>query len=660
MADDKKVQILILAKDEASNVFSKVGDVGKTALKVVGGLAVAGFGALAGGIGYAMSEAMAAEEISAQLNAVLESTGGIAGVTAEAANNLASSLSEVTRFEDDAILSGENMLLTFTNIGQEIFPDATETMLDMSTALGQDLKSSAIQLGKALNDPILGVTALRRVGVNFTDEQQEMIKTMVEAGDVMGAQKFILQELNTEFGNSAVAAGETLAGQMDILKNTASNVAEEFGTSLIPIALEFLKEFIIPIIPKIKQFASNLLPLVKTGIERFAEWIRIGKEFFTTFILPFIQEHGQKLLKILGLIVGGLVALGIIATVIGWVTGLISIVTTLISVFSAIGGVISAVAGVLSFPLLAIILAVIAVVALLYAAWVNDWGGIRTSILEIWESTLKPIFQNLIAWFQEVIPIAIQKVSDFWNNVLLPAIQNVIAWIVSNVIPILITVFQWLAENLPVAIQFLSDTWNNVLLPALTAVWEFLQNYIFPLIMAIADFIGTVFNLAITVLAGLWQNVLYPALEKVWKFIQGNILPILEKLWGYIRDNVLPILKELKEKGLDYIEKGFNMVKKAIQYVIEKVQAFTDKLKIIKLPDWLTPGSPTPFEIGLVGIRDTLAELNRVQLPEFRTNISGLNGKGSGGSNFSQVTNVYTNSPTVRVNDFSLINSWGR
>jgi len=30
----------------------------------------------------------------------------------------------------------------------------------MSTAMGQDLKSSAIQLGKALNDPIQGVAAL--------------------------------------------------------------------------------------------------------------------------------------------------------------------------------------------------------------------------------------------------------------------------------------------------------------------------------------------------------------------------------------------------------------------------------------------------------------------------------------------------------------------
>ena len=62
--------------------------------------------------------------------------------------------------------------MTFTKIGQDIFPDATRIVLDMSQALGQDLKSSAVQVGKALQDPILGVSALRRVGVNFSDSQQ--------------------------------------------------------------------------------------------------------------------------------------------------------------------------------------------------------------------------------------------------------------------------------------------------------------------------------------------------------------------------------------------------------------------------------------------------------------------------------------------------------
>ena len=64
-----------------------------------------------------------------QLNAVLKSTAGVAGVTAQAADDLAKSLEGVTNFDDEAVLSAENLLLTFTKIGKDIFPQTTETVL---------------------------------------------------------------------------------------------------------------------------------------------------------------------------------------------------------------------------------------------------------------------------------------------------------------------------------------------------------------------------------------------------------------------------------------------------------------------------------------------------------------------------------------------------
>src|SRR3990172_8505174 len=222
------IEIQISARDQASSVLKGI----QGSLGAIGGFAR---GALALGFGAATAAAGAL---------------GVAGVTADMANELANSLMGVTRFGDEAILSGENMLLTFTNIGKDVFHEATEVMLDMSQALGQDIKSSAIQLGKALQDPIQGVTALRRVGVNFTEDQQKMIESMVESGDLMGAQKFILQELQTEFGGSARAAGETFAGQLDILKNSLLNVAEGIGTALLPIAQDFLQNTILPMLPE--------------------------------------------------------------------------------------------------------------------------------------------------------------------------------------------------------------------------------------------------------------------------------------------------------------------------------------------------------------------------------------------------------------------------
>jgi len=120
----------------------------------------------------AVDEAAEAEQNLAQLENVIKSTGGVAGVTAESITNMASELQKITTFSDDAIIAGDNLLLTFTNIGKDVFPEATKTMLDMSQALGQDISSSAIQLGKALNDPVNGITALSRVGVSFTEDQK--------------------------------------------------------------------------------------------------------------------------------------------------------------------------------------------------------------------------------------------------------------------------------------------------------------------------------------------------------------------------------------------------------------------------------------------------------------------------------------------------------
>lgn len=169
------------------------------------------------------------EKSVAQLNATLKSTNNAIGMTSEELQNLASSLQDATTFGDEAIISAENLLLTFTKIGKDVFPEATEMVLDMSIALRQGLKESSIQLGKALQDPILGITALRRVGVNFSDSQKEMVKQLVESGRQLEAQKLILTELQTEFGGSARAARDTFGGSLEALSNIQGDVLEKFG-----------------------------------------------------------------------------------------------------------------------------------------------------------------------------------------------------------------------------------------------------------------------------------------------------------------------------------------------------------------------------------------------------------------------------------------------
>ena len=194
------LQILIKAKDEAS------GEIGKTggALKAMGavahgvaavGLVAAGAAAasLAAGLKIAMDEGMEAQDNMAQLEAVLKSTGGTAGITAQEANDLATSLSEVTRYSDDAVLSAETLLLGFTNIKENVFPQVTELALDLSTRLGVDLDMAVRTLGKSLDMPAEGMTNLTRLGVRFTEEQQKVIQSMVDAGSAAGAQQYIIE-----------------------------------------------------------------------------------------------------------------------------------------------------------------------------------------------------------------------------------------------------------------------------------------------------------------------------------------------------------------------------------------------------------------------------------------------------------------------------------
>ena len=219
----------------AGRFSGALGTVGAVAGGFVAANVVAGgFEKITGAIGDSIAGYREQVQVSAQTDAVLKSTGGAAGLSADEILKMAGALKEQSLFADDAIQKGENLLLTFTGIGKDVFPEATQTMVDMSQALGQDLSSSAVQLGKALNDPINGMTALQRVGVTFTDAQKEQIRTLQESGDVAGAQRVILAELSKEFGGSAKAASDA-AGAQERYKDKMDDVQDTIGQKLLPV-----------------------------------------------------------------------------------------------------------------------------------------------------------------------------------------------------------------------------------------------------------------------------------------------------------------------------------------------------------------------------------------------------------------------------------------
>jgi|GEM_PF-6974083 len=177
----------------------------------------------------------------AQVEAGLKSTNGVAGHTSEALQVMASDLQNLSTIGDEEILQKVTAnLLTFTNVANEQFPRAQQAILDMSVRLGTDLKSSALQVGKALNDPIKGVTALAKSGIQFSKSQKLMIKSLVETGKTAAAQNIILSELEKQFGGSAAAAAKAGLGPIKQFNNSMGDMMETVGGAVLPTLTVFV------------------------------------------------------------------------------------------------------------------------------------------------------------------------------------------------------------------------------------------------------------------------------------------------------------------------------------------------------------------------------------------------------------------------------------
>lgn len=246
------VDITINAQDNASSVFGgftvTLGDVMNVAGKVIG--------AVSDMFSSTVKAAEEQQDVSAQLQAGLKSTGGAAGVTMQQMQDLAEAQSKVTDFSKLQTEAIEKVALTFTSVNKDIFPQTISLSEDMAQRLGIQGSQAMTMIGKAMDDPIKGMGALHRVGVSFTDQQKDQIKALVAAGDTMGAQKILLGELSKEYGGSATAAGATFAGQQAILAHQFDEVKEKIGTALLPVLAQLTGMITSNVLPVVQQFAQ--------------------------------------------------------------------------------------------------------------------------------------------------------------------------------------------------------------------------------------------------------------------------------------------------------------------------------------------------------------------------------------------------------------------
>lgn len=174
-----------------------------------------------------------AERAATALDSAFANTGKTVGLTRDALDGLATELQRTTTFGDDLVKEAEAILLSFDRVRGEAFERTIKVAADLSTRLGTDLKGSIRQVGLSLQDPVAGLSMLRRAGISFTDSQKNLIKTLVETGHASQAQNVILSELERRFGGAAQAARGTLSGALAGLKNSFGDLFEgtKTGTS---------------------------------------------------------------------------------------------------------------------------------------------------------------------------------------------------------------------------------------------------------------------------------------------------------------------------------------------------------------------------------------------------------------------------------------------
>jgi phage-related minor tail protein len=211
-------------------------------------------------------------------------------------------------------------------------------------------------------------------------------------------------------------------------------------------------------------------------------------------------------------------------------------------------------------PIIAIMALLAGVAYLVYQAWTNNWGGIQTKLTALW-TQFQPIFMQLVTWLQTNIPIALQMLSNYWTTVLWPAIQS---------------------------------------------VWNWLSTVLFPFLVALGNAISTIVGAAVQKLGEIWVNTLLPNIKKAIAWIDTNVLPKLQPIADFFGGKfaeALTAIKDLFQKITDWIKK------------------MTTALENMTLPSWLTPGSPTPLELGLRGINSAMSDLTRGALPNFSAGL---------------------------------------
>lgn len=631
---DTTLQVIFTGVDKtlsstASGIGGAFGKLGSavTAGLAIGATAIAGLGAATVGIGAKLvGLGSDAEEMQSKFNVVFANVGGevtaaldeFAGAAGrskyelrEMASTFGDTLKPMGFTEEAAADMAVQLSILATDLGSFNNMSMDEALRRLQgTLIGSH--ENALAFGVIINENTLKAELAAQGWDKLTGAELEAAKVQARMNLLMAG--------TTDAQGDAIRTAGGWANQTRALKARMTDFATELGSKLLPALTPLLGtlgdiadwampkvtaafDTITPIIGAVAGFFTDLFAGLDSGMSPLLAfsyaWGNAGRAMGLSG--EQIQKVREAITNVISKVLEIKTKIEVFLTpVANWIKENIKLKDVLIALGIVIGGVVlSALASlvVAVAPVIAAGAALIAVVALIRQAWENDWGGIQGKVAAVVDW-----FQNtLVPWFQVNIPIAIQFLSDAWTNVLKPAIEAVWNWLSTVLMPFLTdTVFPWLQEKIPAALETLRSFWEDVLLPGIKAVWDFLTVRMMPIWEAIGEFLGVAFPLVLTALQGIWENVLLPAMTNVWTFL---------------REKLGPAFQWLKDSLIDPTSAAFETLSGTIQRVADWIRGLADQLRSITLPAWMTPGSPTPWENGLVGVQAALQEVAKTGLP---------------------------------------------
>lgn len=487
---------------------------------------------MAGFLKDCVDGAAKSEKINKDLAQTIKSTGGAAGFTAEEVSKMASQLSNASTFGAGAIKTGQSMLLTFTNIGKDVFPAASQAMVDMAQKMGTDPVEASKALGKALNDPTRGLADLNGIGITFTDQQKKQVEAMQKTGDTAGAQKLILNELNKEFGGQAAAAADTYAGKLQQLSNTISGIKSSIGDALLPYAKKVAEVFL-SVAQSIKNIPQPIMDIIAKAL---------------------------GLTAVFGTLIGGF---GMFKNMIG----------TFFQPLSGVMGLFT------KFPLP--IMIVIGVIALLATAFATNFGGIRDSVVSVFNKISSAV-KSAIDVFKKTGSAA-QGITTLFTNLFGPKVGAVVSSTIKLVTTTIKSLITFIKSHMPQiqsivqsVFKGVQSVWNSILKPVLMFVIQTFGKVVnwvlanWPLIkqtiVSVMTFIKTIISARLNEIRVFWNNH-GKAIETTVSMAFNIIKTIISTTLSVIGNTIKAVMQAINGDWLG----AFNSMKNALSSVVSGI-----------------------------------------------------------------------------------------